>query len=594
MISRDKRRDAAALIVSLLAVWRMPAALGLSQSSTEIASHAASLVIAAGVFFILRRTFVCRDKRLLCATGIVGLLFALFIVLGEPLRQTGELPAFSLAVALMGLLDVALYTTVGASALMLFSQGADMLAGRERAEKESLFSRLSGNGFIVFALLLICWIPVWLAFYPGTFTYDNVTQFDEYMFKSFSPHHPLLHTLLLGGCMQFAMDNELEGYATAGVAVYSLVQMVLMAAMLAYACCWLRRRGAPLWARLCVTLLFMLFPFYSLWSFCAHKDVLFGGLVLVLVLQLIDLWEDGFAGLKKPLRIIAFVLTTVLMMLMRNNGIYALCLLLPLLIPLAKGARVRMSLLLVGCMALYLLANGWLIWTLDAEEADSSVEMLSIPLQQLARTVIEDPQALPEDAQAYFAELYPNGFTEFYSPHISDPIKWSLDSEMLELSTLLPIWARVGVTHFQAYVEAFVIQNLPYLLPGSVMQYNFDLGVRQANEMYEIESHSYLPQLQQVYMEYDRTLTLAGLPGVRLLSDTAFHVWLCLAAFGLAAYRRQRQWMVALGFLLAIWITCLLGPVAIMRYMLGVFYTMPVALAAMLSSKESSAPAEAA
>ena len=79
------------------------------------------------------------------------------------------------------------------------------------------------------------------------------------------------------------------------------------------------------------------------------------------------------------------------------------------------------------------------------------------------------------------------------------------------------------------------------------------------------------------------TLTLLGLPGVRLLSDSAFQVWLCMAGLTFAIYRRQKQWMVGFTFLLAIWFTCLLGPVALMRYVLALFYTVPVLLAAMLA-----------
>ena len=35
------------------------------------------------------------------------------------------------------------------------------------------------------------------------------------------------------------------------------------------------------------------------------------------------------------------------------------------------------------------------------------------------------------------------------------------------------------------------------------------------------------------------------------------------------------------------WITCLLGPVAIMRYLLGFFYTMPVVLAWLTSRQKA-------
>ena len=40
--------------------------------------------------------------------------------------------------------------------------------------------------------------------------------------------------------------------------------------------------------------------------------------------------------------------------------------------------------------------------------------------------------------------------------------------------------------------------------------------------------------------------------------------------------------MTAFAFLIGIWITCLLGPVALMRYMLGLFYAVPVLLGCLL------------
>ena len=77
-----------------------------------------------------------------------------------------------------------------------------------------------------------------------------------------------------------------------------------------------------------------------------------------------------------------------------------------------------------------------------------------------------------------------------------------------------------------------------------------------------------------------------GLPGCA--ADTAFTSWACLA--GLAHYRRQRHWMVAFALLLGVWVTCLLGPVALMRYMLGFFYAMPLLLAAMLAPGKHPVP----
>lgn len=311
--------------------------------------------------------------------------------------------------------------------------------------------------------------------------------------------------------------------------------------------------------------------------------MLFGGVALLFVLEMTDLWRDGFAGLKSPWRIARVVLSAALMMLLRNNGLYALLLTVPFAIVWARGARVRMGVLLAACLALYFGVNAGIMAALEAEGTDR-VEMLSIPLQQMARTLQKEPDALSDDDAALMDEVYPEGVAEYYYPPLADPVKWASDYDVVNerWGEILGVWARLLPGHLGTYTEAFLIQNLPYVLPGCDAIYNMDTEPVEL-ELFPIQPDSRLPALQEAYLEYDRSLTLLGLPGVRLLSDSAFQVWLCMAGLTFAIYRRQKQWMVGFTFLLAIWFTCLLGPVALMRYVLALFYTVPVLLAAMLA-----------
>ena len=287
---------------------------------------------------------------------------------------------------------------------------------------------------------------------------------------------------------------------------------------------------------------------------------------------------------------IRLTVITVLMLLMRNNGVYALALLLPFAVAWAKGARVRLGALLLACMAMYFGVNAGLKAALEAENIDR-VEMLSIPLQQMARTLQQNPDALPDDeARELIETLYPDGFAEYYSPVLADPVKWASDYDVVEerMGDILSLWARMLPVNLKPYVEAFLIQNLPYLLPGSEMIYYLDTESRVSvmEETFPLVEQSRIPALKELYRQYDKTLTLLGLPGVRLLSDAAFQIWLALAV-----YRRQKGYMAAFTFILTVWFTCLIGPVAIMRYLLIAFYGVPVLLAGMLAKPESPASA---
>ena len=514
------------------------------------------------------------NKRLFCAALIPAVLFSLVCVFCGHLRRYGSFAGIGWKAALLFLLWTVLFSTALTLLFTLMNLQAERIP-----KKEGLFGRISGSWLFVFLFLLLCWVPVWLAFWPGHFSADSITQFYSYYNEEHSTHHPLIHTLLLGFCMMLGIDASPEGYATNGLALYCGIQMLVVAGGVAYAVSWLKRRGTPVWVRLLITLGFGLSPFFAPWTFYSQNDVVFGVLVLVFCLQLVDLWQFRWSfG-----RITGFMAVAVLMMLFRNNGVYALVLLLPLAVWLMKGKRLPVFILLAACAGLYLAINSCLMLALDAE-GGSKVEILSTPLQQIARTLRDDPAAGELDTEDVLGTLYGDvSMAECYDERISDPVKWPVDYELLDenISSLLALWIRMLPGHLDTYAEAFLSQNLPHLLPGSDMYTSFDFTVEQP-EWFPIELTSYLPKLRALYETYDETMTFAGVPGTRYLADPAVQVWLCIIGFAFAIQRHQRGLMTAFAFLLAIFITCLLGPVAIMRYMLGLYYTVPVLLGCLM------------
>lgn len=586
--ARDRIRCFLAVAVALLAVWRLPAVTDLPEGGNAVAHSAMGAVLFGALALLLARGFACKDARLNGIAYFLGGLFACFLAVGGALGRKGAFAPVSVWSVADFLLTIAIYTAaLGAAIALLYEEALGLIRRAEEKREtggcEALFSRLAGNGWLVFALLLLCWVPVWLAFWPGTFRYDAPTQFASYIDQCLTTHHPLLHTLLLGRMMEAGL--ELDSAAT-GLALYCGLQMLVMAGILAYACHWLWQRGVPLWARLCVTVLFALFPLYPLWSFSATKDVLFGGFVLLTVLQLVDFWRDGNAALRSPWRVAAFVITSVLMMLFRNNGIYAFCLTVPFVLLAAKNRRGRAVLLCIGAAAGCALA-GWGLRQAAQAEGGSSVEMISIPLQQVARVVSKNREAISAEDMEIINGLYTEDMADIYDAQFADPIKWAMDYDAYESDpgSLLSLWARLGLQNPGIYLEAFLVQNLPYYLPGAPMRYNIVLGLDQL-DLYPIETEPILPELREPYEAYDRTLSFLSLPGTRLLSDTALMVWVCMLCLGLQLYRRQRGTAIGCVFLLALWLTNLLGPVAIMRYMLGFFYCVPVLAAAVLARKE--------
>lgn len=556
------------------------------ESTFRLDAQVVFLFLFMGGYFLFKHAFKNKDKRLAVISYVLGFVFSAFMIIGMPLRTNAHYPVLDIWGYLLVILRFGTYgIAFGAIILIAYKWMLNYISLQKTPLKETKLSKISGNFFVLLIFFIICWLPIWIAFYPGSFTADSVTQFFEYYYNEFSTHHPIVHTLFLGYCMNLGIDTSAEGLPSVGLAIYSCVQLFLMSLIFAYALSWLRKQKAPLVPRLLLTVFFGIFPFFPLWNFSAQKDILFSALIMLFVILLLDIWKDKGKGFVPVFKMISAVFIAVVMMLLRNNGIYALCVALPFMIILFKGARIRIATVVCSSILLTILTSNFLTNYFMAE-VPCKIELLSVPLQQISRTLKDNKEAINLDTDGVIDTLYDINPGDIYHPQISDPVKWAAHySEVDEnLVPLFKLWIKMGISYPKSYLEAFVVQNLPYFVPGSPMLYNFDLEVKTL-ELYPVENFNFMPTVKEAYSSYGKTLNFMGLPFVSLLSDTAFYVWLSLFLFGFAIYIKQQQVMAVLCFLFAIWLSCLAGPVAIIRYMLAFFYVVPVLFVFMSTSK---------
>jgi len=85
---------------------------------------------------------------------------------------------------------------------------------------------------ILNVLIIRCWVPVFLAVYPGFFVYDAFDQYQQIVTRNFTTHHPLLHVLSLGGIIHVVY--HLTGSHNLGIACFIFIQMMIMAGIFFY------------------------------------------------------------------------------------------------------------------------------------------------------------------------------------------------------------------------------------------------------------------------------------------------------------------------------------------------------------------------
>lgn len=497
---------------------------------------------------------------------VLSVLFSLFTVSGiaSRLQLYNRASVVSLAVFLV-VYGVLFYFLV------------DGLLHRPRARTAE--SRLPSHP-LMFGLLLLFWLPTYLAFYPGIFGYDGPVQIFYLVTDTLSAHHPVFHTWLLGGC--FWLGKLLGGYAV-GLAIYAALQGTFVAFAAAYTLQWLKKRNIPTFLWWFSAFFFAANPVIPLLNMNTTKDVPFSALFVLVFLQLIDLLEQGVtldrSGAGKIAR---FLLTALVMCLMRNQGYYILFAIAVVTVLVLRRQRLRVAVLLLAAAILGWFCMGPLNTLLGIPKGDAR-EMLSVPMQQLACVWNKDQQGsltLSEEDRQAIEELIPPEYLVQYNPADADLVKSGFQTEVLkaDLPGYLSLYLRLGLRYPAAYWEAFsdlVSGFWDLAQPGQyrnlMISKTFE-GV--LGEEFDIQPDSHLEGYKTYLTLY--VTNFSDLPLLNLLFSNALPAWVLLALMLAVILRRRAQLACAVLFCAAQWAICLLSPAVLVRYCMPLMLCMPV------------------
>lgn len=549
---------------------------------------------------------MAENRRFLLCAFAWGVPFALSCVLGWRLVHEGTVfgPGGS-AAAYAGsfflfLLETAVLSvpSVVLAAFVMRGRRVPGTAAENRQEAEDASEECSRRPiwqvWLFYSLLIfLCWMPVFLAYYPSVFAYDAEGQLYQVLAGDYSTHHPLLHTLFLG--VFFRLGIAL-GSCSAGMAVHSVVQMALMAGTFGWALSFLYQRRVPGWGRVLLFLFFSFFPANPVLAMSTTKDVLFAAFVLLYTLCLYRMacGRDVRQGGKAQA---VYIVVGVLMLLFRNNAVYAFIVSVPIVYAgLAERKRMylRMTLLvfaLFGICAFSLKA-------VTHAQSGSPREMLSVPLQQMARTRVKAEEEIDPSLRQELEKYIPSEWVfAAYNPHLADPVK---NRAVIhdDPAGLIKTWIRLGLQHPAIYIDAFLDNSLGlwYLWDTSHAQV-YGIGTesgfgylstdnRTMPAGFEVEEHSLLPGLR-VFMERIVSDNAYGrIPVVRLLFAPALYWWLLYLCLVTALYRKRYREILPVVFLVAYCLTLLLSPTVLVRYIYPLLVTIPVILPCLMTTED--------
>lgn len=562
---------------------------------------------------------LAENKRLFCYALIWGIPFSISCVLGWRLVHEGTIfGGGSSAAAYVGsfllfFLDTAVLS-VPSVAL------AALAMSRRREVKNSRKERPAWQVWLFYSLLIfLCWMPVFLAYYPSVFAYDAEGQLYQILAGDYSTHHPLLHTLFLGAFFRLGIAL---GSCAAGMAVHSLVQMALMACAFGWAVSFLYRRRISGRVRAALFLFFAFFPANSVLALSTTKDVLFAAFVLLYTLclyRIVCVQGSAFRQCEKVSgkEMAACVFWAVLMLLFRNNAVYAYVVSAPIIyigigksgrhegdgaqktgLPSGRSTRKNRACSFFYMTLVTLVLYGICAFSLKAvthAQSGSPREMLSVPLQQMARTRVRaeesiDP-SLRQELEKYISSEW---VFAAYNPHLADPVK-SRAVIHDDPVGLIEAWVKLGLKHPAIYIDAFLDNSLGlwYLWDTSHAQV-YGIGTESGfgylstdNRVmpagFEVEENSLLPGLRAFMEKIVSDNAYSKIPLIRLLFSPAFYWWLLYLYMVTAFYRKRGREILPVVFLTAYCLTLLLSPTVLVRYIYPLMVTIPVILPCLVS-----------
>jgi len=583
IISFIKKHAALFVLASIvLCAISAPYLVTENPDSAVFRSGTLGLILLFACYFPAHQALTQADGKTLISACVFGFLFAIALSLGSELYVYGQLlPGFG------SLIRRAAVPCMGTPLLGLLAARIMLLSFANHHFRIPL---------PVFALILfICWLPLLFTYFPAALNYDFPGQVGQYLESQYSDSQPMLHTAFAAA--MFSLGKALFADLSAGLLLMTLVQMILFALALAYACSFIQRRGAPGWMVILITGYFALHPLFSVMSISTTKDTLFAGAILVLTLQTYELLEEGLAFFHQKRRLALYILMAVGIALLRSNGLIALILTFPALVIACKGLRKQVTLLCIGCIIAIFASSAAI--NLAFKPADMSIhQSLSLPAQQLVRAY--RCGNLSEDEKAEIKSWYLSDYGLILHPHLADGAKGYLNDDRLheDMKGFVTLWFNTMLKCPREYVEAFLMLNIGSWYPDDISHANIyrdasyvDLGYLQTIE-YDMTSHgihtkTYLPQLKAVYESICRANSYLEYPIVSQLFNTAIPLWAILfAAFAMIAKKRIRFLPVFL-CPIGLWVSYLFfGPCTLARYILPLFACAPPLLVTIFPRKE--------
>ena len=437
---------------------------------------------------------------------------------------------------------------------------------------------------VLFIVFFLAWSPYLLTYFPGLIHNDALSSFRQVVGSEvFNNHHPVFYTLFMKLIIGSAMNFVNITYA---VGIYTIIHMLIFAFVLAYFVGWLVKKNANIVLIVITALYFAFAPSIAIYSIYITKDILFSIALLLFIMLIDQVIEKKGEVFNDNKFIIKMILTSCMMFLLRNNGIFTAIGTLIICIFIYKKVYKRILLMTVSILLLNTLITGPIFNMLDIKTS-SFAESISIPLQQVARTIIDREEDIENGYMGDDTEEFLSTILDFetvrksYNAGITDTYKFHEDfnDEFLNDNKLefLKHWAKLLPDNLGSYCEAYLMQTCGYWHIGqtnSITSFGVkdnELGIKQIDFVKNISGIS----LESIFEK--AILGVRKAPILLIITNMAGMMFMILIYAVRKAYIGKKTEILSTAPIWMLWGTLLVAAPAscVFRYLFILAIVMP-------------------
>lgn len=443
------------------------------------------------------------------------------------------------------------------------------------------------------AAILVCWLPAFLAFYPGLCNYDAEGYFFQFVYGPYNNHHPICYTLIIK--LFYDWGKNVFGSYYVGIALFTITQMLLLAMSVFYFICTVYRFFPKKRLFIILTAVFALYPMNGYMAVTMTKDIFFAAGMICsfaafarIMLKSDNVWKPSihdFVNLTGLIFVILF----------RSNGRYCVVavimmeLLFLIFYKMRRKTVGRIIVFSVAALFLGMLMLKVIDKATNAQAVDKR-EMLSVPGQQIARVVHFHEEELDEATMEQItAVIWPSSLY-LYNQRTARFVKQDIIS--YEVKNHPKKYINLYISLFKDYpgdyLNAVLGMYSGFLSPfdRSHVLINEEDGVLKdgfhyiqtaftVTERFNISQKPVSEFLYKAYTGYANSDGYLAIPVISLLFVPGTFLWIWLYSLGILIYQKKYGMILPYVLVFTYYLTFFLGPTVQLRYIYPIILCTP-------------------